>query len=81
MTIGELADTIIAILGGDKEIVCEDQRYRPWASEVMELLCDAGKARELLGWEPRVSLKQGLALTVAFIRDHLDRYNSRIYNV
>ena len=64
--------TIIAILGGGKEIVSEDQRYRPQASKVMELLCDAGKARELMGWEPQVSLKQGLALTVAFIRDHLD---------
>jgi len=30
--------TIIAILGGGKEIVSEDQRYRPQASKVMELL-------------------------------------------
>jgi len=29
-------------------------------SEVQKLLCDPTKARELLGWEPRVSLEEGI---------------------
>ncbi len=30
--------------------------------------------RSALGWEPRVSLEEGLARTLAFYRSHLDRY-------
>jgi UDP-glucose 4-epimerase len=30
--------------------------------------------RSALGWEPRVALQEGLARTLAFYRDHLDRY-------
>ena len=54
---------------------------RPDASEVMELLCNYGKAHGVLGWEPRVSLEEGLSRTVAYIRDHLHHYKPQLYNV
>ena len=54
---------------------------RPDASEVMELLCNSGKAHKVLGWEPRVSLEEGLSRTVAYIRDHLHHYKPQLYNV
>jgi len=47
----------------------------------MELLCDNRRARELLGWEPQVSLDEGLPPTIAFIREHLPRYKPQIYNL
>jgi NAD dependent epimerase/dehydratase len=81
VTIGELAQTIISLLGGGKEIVAEDERVRPDASEVMELLCNADKAKKMLGWEPRVNLEEGLARTVAYIRDHLHLYKPQLYVV
>jgi nucleoside-diphosphate-sugar epimerase len=31
---------------------------------------DCAKLRELTGWEPRVSLEEGLERTVAWYRDH-----------
>jgi dTDP-glucose 4,6-dehydratase len=34
---------------------------------------DISRARRLLGWEPRVSLEEGLARTVAWFRETLDR--------
>jgi NAD dependent epimerase/dehydratase len=81
VTIGALAQAIISLLGGGKEIVAEDERVRPDASEVMELLCTADKAKKMLGWEPKVSLEAGLARTLAYIRDHLHLYKPQLYAV
>ncbi len=81
VSIGELAEKIVDLLGGHKRIITEDERVRPVASEVLELLCDCRKARELIGWEPRVSLEEGLARTIKFIQENLSRYKPDIYNV
>jgi NAD dependent epimerase/dehydratase len=79
--IGALAQQIISLLGGGKEILSDGERVRPDASEVMELLCNSGKAQKMLGWEPRVSLEEGLSRTVAYIRDYLHLYKPQLYNV
>jgi NAD dependent epimerase/dehydratase len=81
VTIGDLAHTIIDIIGGNKEIITDKQRIRPRKSEVMNLLCANGKAKERAGWEPRYSLVDGLTETVEFIRSHQDLYKPDIYNV
>ena len=33
---------------------------------------DGTLARELLGWEPTIQLREGLALTAAYFREHLE---------
>jgi UDP-glucuronate decarboxylase len=33
---------------------------------------DIGKARRLLGWEPRVALEDGLVPTVRYFRERID---------
>lgn len=81
VSIGELAEKIVALVGGKKRIVTEDARVRPEASEVLELLCDHRKARELIGWEPRVSLAEGLERTMHYIKANLSSYKTDIYNV
>ncbi len=81
VSIGALAGKIVHLLGGQKRLVSEAERLRPEASEVMELLCDHRKAKELLGWEPAVSLEEGLTRTIEFIQEHLSRYKPDIYNV
>jgi dTDP-glucose 4,6-dehydratase len=47
----------------------------------MELLCDNRKAKELLGWEPKVGLEEGLDKTLSFIEGNLSRYKPEFYNV
>jgi NAD dependent epimerase/dehydratase len=81
VSIGELAQRILGIIGGSITIVTKDERVRPEASEVMELICDNRKAKELLGWEPQVNLEQGLNRTVRFIEENLSRYKLGLYNV
>lgn len=39
-------------------------------AEIMKLLCNSTKAKKLLGWEPKVSLEQGLARTRAWLTEN-----------
>lgn len=81
VSIGELAQKIVAMVGGEKQIVTEDARVRPEASEVMELLCDHSKAKTLLGWQPQMSLEAGLKRVLEYIQKNLSSYKPGIYNV
>jgi len=81
VTIGELADIIISQVNPKAKIVCEEKRVRPEKSEVMELLCDNRSARELAGWKPGYSLEEGLAQTIAWMKDHIDSYKPWLYTV
>lgn len=81
VSIGEVAHRITDLLGGGKKVVHDEARFRPPNSEVMELLCDNRKAQNLLGWQPRVSLEEGLQATIDFIRRHRERYKPGTYNI
>ena len=81
VSIGELAQTILDLCGSQARIEVEQQRMRPDASEVMQLICDNTRAREILGWSPQFSLEEGLDQTVAWMRDNLHRYKTTIYNL
>ncbi len=81
ITIGDLAMTIIDLIGKKVEIVCDQTRVRPEKSEVMELICNNAKAKRLIGWEPQYSLKAGLKETIDFIEKNLQLYKTDIYNV
>lgn len=73
--IGDLAEMIIRLAGRNVKIETEPKRMRPARSEVMRLISDNRWAREELGWMPSFSLEEGLELTIAWIKDHLDHYN------
>ena len=73
-SIGDLANELIAQINPNAKIVCEEERLRPEKSEVNRLLGDSTKMRALTGWKPEYAFEQGLAETVAWIRDNLDTY-------
>lgn len=81
ITIGELAKRIISMTGRDVPIRTDPQRVRPEKSEVMRLIADPGKAKRLLGWEPRTTLDEGLKRTIEWVRANLDRFKTEIYNL
>ena len=47
----------------------------------MELQSDITLARNLLGYDPATTLDEGLALTIQYVRDNLDRYRVGEYLV
>lgn len=81
ITIGDLAREIIALTGFSHSITVSPERLRPEKSEVMRLLSDNSKARERLGWSPRVDIRSGLEQTISWIRAHLDLYNPGRYEL
>ena len=76
ITIGDLARLLGEVAGRDDfEIVEDPQRLRPPTSEVFELIADTTRARELFDWKPQVSLREGLANVVAYVRENLHRFD------
>ena len=70
VSVGELVERVLRLLGKDLPVVQEDQRKRPEKSEVMRLLSDNTRARERLGWQPLVGLDEGLGQVIDWIRGH-----------
>ena len=66
-TIGELADLVLSMTGSASEIdylplpIDDPQRRRP----------DITRAKQLLGWEPKLPLVEGLALTLPWFAEQL----------
>lgn len=83
ISIRELLATILRLVNEDDELSVEIMaaRVRPSGSEVERLLGDPRKAERLLGWKAQVSLEDGLARTIDWMRDSLGLYKPGMYNV
>jgi dTDP-glucose 4,6-dehydratase len=81
ITIGELAEKVIAIVGRKVKIELDPSRLRPEKSEVQRLLSDNSRAQSDLGWIPKITLDRGLRLTIEWIADHLDIYDPEKYHL
>lgn len=68
VTVNEIAAKIIAAVGSPVRPVYVERRV----AEVERLTCDYSKARRLLGWEPQVSIDEGIRLNVEYRRRHPD---------
>jgi UDP-glucose 4-epimerase len=65
-TISELAHLILDIVGSDVEVVYQPKR----PGEVERNFARADRARQLLGWEPQLSLREGMMNTIEWFRAH-----------
>lgn len=81
ISIGDLAKEIIAQINPDAKIVCDEQRLRPEKSEVNRLLGANAKIKELTDWKQQYTFEQGIAETIAWIRQNMATYKTDIYNV
>ena len=75
ISVGELAKKIGDILSKKIKILTEKRRMRPEMSEVRRLCADSKRVRDLLGWNPVVSLNEGLVKTIEWIKNNLDRFD------
>ena len=61
-TIRQLAEQVIELTGAKSKLV-----FRPLpADDPMQRKPDVARAREMLGWEPKVHLVDGLKRTIAY---------------
>jgi len=69
----ELAETVIDVAGSGRWEHAPFTRERE-AQEPGDFYSDISKIRQLVGWEPRTCLKEGLRATVDFYRQHKAYY-------
>lgn len=81
ISIGDLTEKIITIIGKKNKIKLDKKRLRPEKSEVERLRCNNEKARKLLGWIPTTSLDAGLKSTINWISKNLARYKTDRYSI
>lgn len=83
ISIGETLNLIRELMDSDVEFITDTQRIRPEKSEVFRLWCDNSRIRDLTGFEPEFTIKNGLRATVDWFTkpENLAKYKSDIYNV
>ena len=81
ISIGQLGNELIRQINPNARIICDEQRLRPEKSEVNRLLGSNEKIRALTDWFPKYTFEQGLAETIAFFKDNLEKYKVDIYNI
>ena len=87
ISIGETVALIAESMNTTVEIASSEERWRPENSEVERLWADNSKAKELFGWQPTYSGRdgfiRGLVETIAWFcqSENLRLYKSDIYNL
>lgn len=80
ISVKELGDLICNVLRNKKiKITSVKERIRPQKSEVERLVCNNKKAKELLGWQPKVNLEAGLKKVIQFINENKEYYREKEY--
>jgi dTDP-glucose 4,6-dehydratase len=69
--IGALVQTIHTLTESKSPLEIGALPYRP--TEIWRMFADNSRARTILGWQPQVSLAEGLKRTVAWFREYLGR--------
>ena len=65
-SIKEIVSLIAEIMGKEVSLEVDPLRFRPY--DVDTLICDYGRATKLLGWEPEITVKEGLEKTIEWIK-------------
>ena len=79
LSIRDLVDKILDLMGKKGRLEIEDRRVRPEKSEVMQLCSDTTLAQKLFQWAPRYTLEAGLRETIDWYRDNLSRFKVGSY--
>ncbi len=65
ITIREFADEIIKLTNSDQKVICEPLPE----DDPMQRQPDITRAREILGWEPKVSREEGMKITYDYFKN------------
>lgn len=83
ISVGETLNLIRELMNSDVEFITDELRIRPEKSEVFRLWCDNSKIRDITGFEPQYSIREGLKATIEWFTrpENLIKYKADIYNV
>jgi len=81
ISIGDLINKIINLMGVSIKIIKDENRIRPNKSEVDQLLCDNKKLTTYTNWQPQYELESGLKETIEWMKDNINYYKFNKYNV
>jgi nucleoside-diphosphate-sugar epimerase len=81
ISVGDLAATVLELLGSQARVEHQRERVRPAESEVAELLADTRAFSEATGWSPNTPFRDGLDETIAFVRQRLTALKPAIYSI
>jgi UDP-glucose 4-epimerase len=73
ISLKELADLLIAVNGGGEYVVKAFPSDRK-RIDIGDFYADYGRIRSTLGWTPKTPLREALAQTLAFYREHAEHY-------
>jgi nucleoside-diphosphate-sugar epimerase len=73
VSLSELAREVVA-LAGSGSVVRRDFPQERRVIDIGDYYADSGALAAVTGWRPEVALEDGLARTLAYFRDRLDRY-------
>ena len=73
VSLKELADLLVEVNGGGEYVAGS---YPPDRKriDIGDYYADFSRIRSALGWDPRVGLREGLARTLSYYRQHLEQY-------
>ena len=73
-TMRELAEMVVELTGSKSQIV-----FKPLPQDDPRQRCpDISKARELLGWEPTIQLREGLGKTITYFDELLKAHGGKV---
>ncbi len=83
ISIGNTLNIIRELMSSDVEFLVDKQRIRPRNSEVLRLMCDNTKIRNLTGFKPAYDIRSGLKETIKWFSspENLVKYKVDIYNI
>lgn len=73
ISLRDLADLLVEVNGGGEYVL---RTFPPERKriDIGDYYADYSRIRSLIGWEPKVTLREGLSRTLSFFRKHLSRY-------
>jgi NAD dependent epimerase/dehydratase len=81
ISVGDIANKIISILGVKSQILVDETRIRPQNSEVERLWCDNSKAKRVLQWDTQIPFEEGIRRTINWFSENKGRYKTELYNI
>jgi len=68
IAVKEIVRMISDLISTEVTMKIDPSRFRPY--DVDSLVCDYGRATRLLGWKPEVSIKDGLKMTIEWMKNN-----------